>query len=221
MPAKEKKRIKPVIEEVVEDVTAPQPLVEATQADETAAPDLSVDLPPVETTPSQVAKKSESKLNFKTIFAVTTISALVAAFVSGGVYVYLSGLEQLPESTSEVVLEPEPSPEALVTPEPTPESESAVDVSKYSIQVLNGSGVAGAASNGQEVLEEAGFSVSSIGNASSSNFKTTQLQVKSSVSAEVVQKIKSVLEDGEYGVDIGSALPDTSRYDIVITIGAD
>ncbi len=216
MPDSSKKRIKPVIEEivdtpvekVVETTEEPQvtPQVEATETVETVASE-----------PAKVKQVNEKRMNLKLIVVITLVSALVAAVVSGGVYVYLSGIST-PSDEQVGQSEATATPQATVTPSATPEPE--IDVSTLSVQVLNGSGAIGAASGGEEVLQEAGFTVTKTGNAGKYDYENTVIQSKSGISAAVVAKVKKALEDGDYSVEIGSALAASSEYDIVVIVGA-
>lgn len=208
MPEEHKKRIKPVIEEVVEETNKP----EEEKADEVVEKKSEA----IASEPEPVKEVKESKkMNLKLVVVITLVSSLVAAFVSGGVYVYLSGIDSTREGPSETST-PVPiiSPEATVAPESEP-----VDLSEYSVRVLNGSGAIGAAGAGEDILVEAGFTVDSTGNASNYNFKSTVVQVKSSVAAEAVSKAKEALETAKYKVEVGEALPGSSDYDMVVTIG--
>lgn len=227
MPAKDKKRIKPVIEEVVEEtpiVSEPpkeeiQPSIVETPVEvvENKDPESEPEKAPEENTEKET-KHKENKMNLKLVIVITLVSALVAAFVSGGVYVYLSGLDSLDKPQNEIVLEPEETPS--VSPSPTPEPEAEVDVAEYTVQVLNGSGAIGAASGGEDVLNDAGFSVEATGNAGRYDYESTTVQVKSTVPAEVVDKLKAALEEGDYEVEIGDSLADSAQYDIVVIVGA-
>lgn len=220
MPAKDKKRIKPVIEEVVEEapVTAPETFLPKEEVLEADAPE------PVAHDSDHASHKQNNesnKVNLKLVIIITLVSALVAAFVSGGVYVYLSGLEdmdQKQDSENEIVLAPDPSPLATTSPAPAPEEE--FDVSEYSVQVLNGSGVSGAASKGEGILTTGGFNVDGIGNAANSNFTKTIIQMKKEVPAKLASQIKDTLEAEGYEVETGDSLAASSAYDVVVTMGA-
>lgn len=228
MPSKEKKRIKPVIEEVVSEEVKPEPEInpetEPVEAvtSEVSTPQEPVEMPHSELEPEpekQERPKKENKMNLKMVFVITLLSALVAAFVSGGVYVYLSGLESLGDQPeNEIILEP--SPNTTTTPSPTPEPEEEINISELSVQVLNGSGAIGAASGGEDVLVEAGFSVENTGNASNFDFENTVIQAKSDIPAQVVSQVQKALEDNDYEVEVGDSLPSTSGYDIVVIVGA-
>lgn len=225
MPAKDRKRIKPVIEEVVEETPIvseppkeePQTKVVETPVEEVENKDPEPEKAPEESTEKET-KHKENKMNLKLVIVITLVSALVAAFVSGGVYVYLSGLDSLDKPQNEIVLEPEETPES--SPSPTPEPEAEVDITEYTVQVLNGSGAIGAASGGEDVLSEAGFNVENTGNAGRYDYESTTVQVKSTVPAGVVDKLKTALEGSDYEVKIGTALADSAQYDIVVIVGA-
>ena len=211
MPSKDTKRIKPVIEEIVEEkpsVEVITPPEQETQVEE--APHLEKPL----------VFDEDKKLNIKLIIAITLVSALVAAFVSGGVYVYLSGVESTkngPSATSSPEPSAEPSNEPTATPNATP---APVDVSKYTVEVLNGSGAIGAASGAKDVLTKAKFNVVKTGNAGRYDYKSTVIQAKAGVPAEVTAKAKKELETAKYKVEMGEALPASSDYDIVVIVGA-
>ncbi len=217
-----KKRIKPVIEEIVETKSAfPKEESSNTQNSEKAEKDengnLKQSLERKIEHPSLGTSKVESRINFGLIIVIILISALVAAIVSGGVYVYLSGLESLNKKQEE----PEPAT-TFSTPVPTPmdqPEQEPVDLSQYSVQVLNGSGIVGAAKSGENILIKAGFKVNSTGNAANYSFKTTVVEAKDSVLPEVLSKVKDALEKGGYEVEMGKKLKESSQYDIVVTMG--
>ncbi len=157
----------------------------------------------------------ETKTNLKLIFLVTIITALIVGFIAGGVYVYMTGV------SNNVVTEesPTPAPSMTVasTPTPTPTPKPVVDLGTYSVTVLNGSGVIGAAGKVKTSVETAGFKVSTTGNAANYNFNSTVIEVKESVPSEVVTKLKESLKD--YVVEEGENLSTSSKFDIVITAG--
>lgn len=263
-----KKRIKPVVEEVVETVqdqeqvqenTEPAeatetPNVETPQAEEvveevvesadsdsvsiepdfastessteepTAAeemtPQAEASAPALTPTP---APASTNKMSIKTILFITLISALVAAFVSGGVYVYLTGVSDMKvnnEETADSEAQPEADPALRDTPSPTPVpvEETEVEFSEYSVQVLNGSGQIGAAGAGSDLVEAKGFVVDDTGNADNYDYESTVVQVKESVSKAALEAVIKALEE-DYEVEEGDKLEDDNEYDIIITVG--
>lgn len=229
MPAKSKskKRIKPVIEEIVEQTPQPEAAppensaetspkteeaLETADTAQEATPEVQED-----NTPQTESKPPQKKTNLKLVFTIAIVSALVAAFVSGGVYVYLSSLDQRSSQQAESSPTPEASAMASATPTPTPAPE--VDVSSYSVEVLNGSGKIGAASDGEKVVVAAGFKVDKTGNAGKYDYENTVIQAKDSVDPSAVAKLKDALKKADYNVDVGDKLT-SGNYDIVVIVGA-
>ena len=230
MPAKENekpKRRRPVVEEVPE---TPPPASEPTPTPEPVV----VEQAPVSPSPEVVEKKAEEalkdletvhhdhkksnrKMNLKLLFGLTILIALVIGFVAGGLYVYTSGMRGL-DNGEEVEQTPAPTSEPEQTPEPTPTPEP-VDVSEFTVSILNGSGVIGAAGDAEALLDEAGFNVGNTGNASRFNYTDTVIQVKDGVAQSVVEQLEEAHSE-EYSVEVGDPLPETSQYDIVVTVGS-
>jgi hypothetical protein len=109
---------------------------------------------------------------------------------------------------------PTPTPTPTVLPEPT----KAVDLTQYEIEVLNGSGVGGEASKQKTVLETAGFTVSSIGNADNSDYTNTIIKAKTEVSKAFLDKLTNVLENN-LTVGAVETLSGDSSVPIVVIIG--
>lgn len=218
MPAKQKdsKRIRPVIEEVVEQ---PDPSVSSGSLVDKKRPEpeteekakqLVSERPPADQNPKQT--------NFKLILFITIITALVVGFVAGGVYVYFSGLSDASQvvatPTPVAIVRPTPAPTPVVTPTPEP-----VEPSEYSISVLNGSGRIGAAGDLAEILEEEDYVVDNIGNAAAYDFEETVIQLRPGVPASLGTQLKTLLS-GSYEVMIGQELEEDSQYDVIITVGS-
>lgn len=104
--------------------------------------------------------------------------------------------------------------------DPTPtktSSNSSIDKSSLVIQVLNGSGVSGAAGEVQTILEDAGYSDITTGNADSFDYEDITISVKSTKS-NFLKLLETDLSDsytiGDTDTDLSS-----SEYDAVIIIG--
>ncbi|OGM75138.1 hypothetical protein A2382_04225 [Candidatus Woesebacteria bacterium RIFOXYB1_FULL_38_16] len=162
------------------------------------------------------------KTSFKLIFFVTILTALIVGFVSGGVYVYFTGISSLkqtsPAPTDTNVDLPSPTPSPI--PSPTPEASSNLNLKDYEINVLNGSGKIGEASKATALLEKAGFEITSTGNAASYNFKKTSVEVKSDLPKEILSQIEKALSE-KYQIELGKNLTESNKYDIVITVGSE
>ncbi|KKU02627.1 MAG: hypothetical protein UX99_C0007G0041 [Candidatus Amesbacteria bacterium GW2011_GWB1_47_26] len=104
---------------------------------------------------------------------------------------------------------------------PAPSPSPAADVKKadLKVQVLNGSGVAGAAAKAKTFLEGLGYVDVVAGNADG-DFAQTEMEIKESKSS-AAEMIKKDLK-GEYTLaDTVGGLDASSDYDVVITLGAE
>ena len=234
-PQDEKRRIKPVIEEVAGDspVAGDEAAKEETpETDGPEEPDKKTDeeetgnsgeikqpeeLPVYERKPEPV--NDEPKSDIKLFVFVAVITAVVVAALAGGIYVYMTGtnnLENSPAPTPESTVAPEGSP--VSSPESSPSAE--LELSEFKVQILNGSGKIGEAGKAKTLLEKAGFKVGNTGNAAAFDFTDSVIQIKNSVSEDVLDKVKSSLSS-VYSVKIGDILDSDSDYDIVITVGSE
>lgn len=92
------------------------------------------------------------------------------------------------------------------TPRPTQnpvDKTTGLDRSELSVEVLNGSGVSGAAAKAAENLRVLGYSISKTGNADNSDYTNTTIEVKSS-SSEFLSLLKKDLS-GSYTIGTTSA----------------
>jgi hypothetical protein len=160
--------------------------------------------------------KFQEKGVFIKFFLVTFFATLLALTLAGGVYVYLTGTNVSIKSQANNKNTPSPEPTIEPIPSATP---SNIDLSSYKISVLNGNGGIGVASAVKTIISKVGFKVTNLGNADNFNFTDTLIQVKPSVSADVVSKLKTSL-DSNYSIKIGDQLDQASVYDIVITVGS-
>lgn len=160
-----------------------------------------------------VEEKKRPK-NFIMLFLVFVIGTFIGA---GLIFVYLT---RFSKTKSNVPNEQDSSAEVSVSPIPTQETTKApVDLKKYSIEVLNGSGTSGLAGNLKTTLETEGFNVLSSGNATNSSFIETVIRSKTNVDQSFVEKLKSIL-DKSFVVTETPDLLDTEKSDVVIIIGS-
>lgn len=124
---------------------------------------------------------------------------------------------KLPGSGSEeVALEPTP------TPQPTPESSPsptpvALDRSKYTLKVLNGTSKSGAATELSDSLKELGWKVSSVGNAGSVDTPQTLVKIKKGqddLGKVLVDDLKEY-----YEASVSADLDKNSTLDAEVVIG--
>jgi hypothetical protein len=224
MSSEEKRhRIRPVVEEVVE---TPVAVVEPESQVVEAPVPVMVETP----TPtaahephSKYVDKEHKKGNLKALLFLTLLSALVVGFVSGGVYVYVSGIGKFPDPelqvNNETIGNVTATPTLAPAGTPAPVVEENVDVSTLSVNILNGSGISGEAGRARAVIEGAGFKVGSVGNATKYDYKETVVQVKASVKSTAYDKLVEALEE-KYVVEKGDNLAANGSFDILITVGS-
>lgn len=109
-----------------------------------------------------------------------------------------------------------PKPTKAVKATPTPEE---VDLAAYSIDVQNGSGIAGAAAKAKTLLVGKDFNVASTGNADSSDYAKTIIKAKDAVPSAYIDALKETLSSS-YDLDTVETLDDTETADVVIIIGS-
>lgn len=166
--------------EVIEQVT-PQAAKSGKPAESMPAADPLTDfkekMNEEESLPSDMPPKKNFMWPILFIFIITLL-------ILSGVFVYNNNTKG--ERVNVVTLSPTPT----ITPEPT----KAIDLSKYEIEILNGSEVNGEAGRQKESLEKEGFAISSIGNADNSDYTDTLIQAKKEVDKDFLDKLKTVLE---------------------------
>jgi hypothetical protein len=206
-----------------EEETKPEEQVEETEGGESKMSSENVkkwlqDVRP--DTTKEVDKKG--KPNLKVIITVGVILLLFGILI-GGVFYYRSNVgdeaEEATSSPSEEIVTNETITESPTsTPTPTPEEE--LDLSNYSVNILNGSGIAGEAGRASSLLEELGFSELDTGNADSYEYTTTVISLKKEVPDGVYEKIKESLSTDYIVEKSDEALEEDSTYDVVITVGS-
>lgn len=163
----------------------------------------------------EVILEDKPKKGFK-IFIFILILAVISGAVAGGFYYYNTKV-----SKTDLVLvnrntQPTKTPEA--TPEPTKTNEN-VDFSKYSLQILNGSGVPGEAGKVNDLLSSLKFKDVKTSNAVNYDFENTTIETKSNVPSDAYDQIKKLLDNNYTTEFLKEYLSGKSTYDIVITVG--
>ena len=135
---------------------------------------------------------------------------LLGVAVLGGLFIYRENFtNKVEEKINEVSLSPSPIEKPTTIP---------VDLSKFTISILNGSGIAGEASNQKSDLESMGFTISAVGNADNSDYAETVIQAKKSVDKAFFDKLKTALEKSfEVTTEV---LDEDAETDVTIIIGS-
>lgn len=105
------------------------------------------------------------------------------------------------------------------TATPTP-NEMPVDLTKYSISVLNGSGIRGLAAKVQNSLVADGFVVESVGNANRADYTETVISVKKDVPKGYITKLRESLSESYKVAKNTQTLDPTESVDVSVIIGS-
>jgi hypothetical protein len=166
-----------------------------------------------------LTKKSD-KIPFWILFFSFVVGLSLGAGLVGGIFYYRSNVEDVFNKIA-----PTDVPSSEITTEgnqpsetSSPEAETKIDFEKYSINILNGSGIKGEAGRVQGLLASSGFTKITTGNASTYNFKATEVSLKEGVSDKVFNKIEESLKT--YEIEKTDNLSVSSKFDVVITVGS-
>lgn len=194
---------KPVIEEKVEEEKMEEDIKETSEEK------------PQTTVKAEYQDESdpvfEEKPNYLWIIIPT---ALLVGGLVGGLITYFSGISRLSAET------PTSTPLATYMPQVTPTEAPKTSIKRedLKVQILNGSGVSGAANKAKTFLEGLGYKGVEVGNASSSDFAETEVSIKDS-KKEFLSTLTTDLSKNYTVSKETKTLAASSKYDIVITLG--
>jgi hypothetical protein len=133
--------------------------------------------------------------------------------ILGGIVFYQKGVNSGDEAS------PTPTATPISSPVPSSSPTATEDLTKYTISIFNGSGIAGEAGRAKTLLTTAGFKIGSTGNAASYDYTKTIIKAKSTVDAAFVSAL-SVSLGKTYVVDTAQTLATTSADTIQVVIGS-
>lgn len=177
--------------------------------------------------------KARPPINKRVILIAAGILVLILLVIFA-VFASDNGEENLEEAESPVPTQEafptdEPTPTVEITPTeevtPTPlasnnkDSDTSLDRSSLTIEIQNGSGVAGAATKARNILEDLGYEVLSAGNADNFDYETTVIKVKST-KKNFLELLEGDLED-DYTIEETSTSLTGTVADAVVIIGAE
>lgn len=132
----------------------------------------------------------------------------------------LGGIVYYQGKVSEEGVAASPTPTQTIQPaEETPAPSAKADLSKYSIAIQNGSGIAGEAGKVQKLLEDADFKVSGTGNADSYDYEQTIIKAKSTVDEAYLAELEKALSE-TYEVGKKVTLSSNSKDDVIVVVGS-
>ena len=176
---------------------------------------------PSEPTPAE-APESCKPSPFRCMVLPFFAGLLLGGLVVGGIFYWKSKVEdETAEETPQPVFTstPEPTPGEGEKEESTSKEEEKVDLSKYKLQALNGTGGVGVAKAVKDKLEAAGFKEVKTGNSDTFGFKETEISLKKDTPDAVYQAIKKALEDKYSLLKKDEAVDTKSGFDVLIVVG--
>jgi hypothetical protein len=105
------------------------------------------------------------------------------------------------------------------SPSPTATTEATIDLTKYPISVMNGSGTPGQAGVVKDLLVTAGFKVSGTGNADSYDFTKTVIKAKADVPEAFLTQLSTALSKS-YVLDTNQSLATSSADEVEVIVGS-
>jgi len=167
-------------------------------------------VPPVQQyQPLYQPKKSGSP-----IFWILIPGIFILGAILGGIVFYEKGV-----GGSNLSPTPIPTAAPVVTVTPTATPSATVDLTKYSVSIFNGSGIAGEAGKAKTLLTTAGFTVGSTANAATYDYTKTLIKAKTTVDTNFVTALSTALGK-TYVVDTAQTLATSSADSIQVVIGS-
>ncbi|MBN1263004.1 MAG: LytR C-terminal domain-containing protein [Candidatus Pacebacteria bacterium] len=159
--------------------------------------------------------------NLKKILLLAFLLLAVSGLIGGGIFVYQKAMAEKDENQNFLATETnQPTPFLTQIPTVEPTETPKLERKTLKLQILNGSGVAGAAGKAQAFLENLGYQSFEVGNADSYEFDQTEISVRES-RKDYLDLLIADLE-AEYALGEKDAdLPEESEFDAVIIIGKD
>lgn len=183
---------------------------------------------PLTTYPARPSRKKNPLLKIIALILVLIVLFFIGKSIFGGKKQTQVVIPPTPTPTEFQFPTDTPSPSSSVTPSgsvtPTTvksnpvDSSTGLDRSSVTVEVLNGSGVVGAASKASDTLKALGYDVVSSGNADNFDFSSTEIHIKSNKS-KFVNLVKSDLSSS-YTIGVAAADLDASASaDIRVIVG--
>jgi hypothetical protein len=167
---------------------------------------------PIERETQEVLPETPSKKSVSPAFWIIIPGIFLLGAILGGIVFYQKGINKGQTETS-----PTPTPVATVTPTASPSA--SIDLTKYTIDIFNGSGISGEAGRAKTLLTSAGFKVGTTANAATYDYTKTIIKAKTTVDAAFVSALSASLNK-TYVVDTPQTLAASSTDDVQVVIGS-
>lgn len=165
-----------------------------------------------ESVPQEIVDENPPPGSSGTNFFVVGSIIMGILVLIGGVFLFLNLKSFVPSEKETITATPAPTAKKE---EPTP----ALVRSDWTFEVLNGSGVSGAAKKAADLLEEKGYTVIETGNADKSTYETTQLFVAESLRDKASLLLDDLKGDLQVTTISGTLKESNSKVTAQIIIG--
>jgi hypothetical protein len=156
------------------------------------------------------------------VFLFLFIILLVIGAVAGAVFYFKSNKDKISNiSIKDSIIKATPTIETTATPIP-PTVAPTVDpkeLSKLTVNILNGNGIIGDASKAKTLLKDLKFKEIKTGNAEGKDYVSTTVSLKSTVPQGTYEKIKALLQNDYSVTKSDGSLEDSASTDIIIILG--
>lgn len=200
----EKKKMRMVVEEVGKEEVKPVEEIINSEA--------------VKEEPIKVKENKPQKESSFNILWILIPGMLLLGLLIGGIFAYVFGIQKISNpiktdvtSTQNTTVEPTLSPTAK------PEASPSANLGRYKIKILNGSGIKGEAGKVQTLIETAGFTVLSAGNATTYDYTKTQITIKTGIDPDFVSTLVATLKK-DYQLEDPKTVSSQTN-DITVTVG--
>lgn len=168
--------------------------------------------------PKKHMADSKSSINFN-IFWIILPGIMLLGLLMGGIIAYSSGINKLKSNEGTKITKATPQPTIIADASPSAAPIPKVDLTKYKIKVLNGSGIKGEAGKVKDLLEKAGFTVESTGNTKTYDYTNTVIQTKEAVDKAFIDQLEKDLSK-TYKMDKSVILKDTEASSVIVIVGS-
>lgn len=171
-----------------------------------------------EAKPVEEKVDNKSSANFN-IFWIILPGIILLGLLMGGIIAYSSGINKLKSNEGTKITKATPQPTVIADASPSAAPIPKVDLTKYKIKVLNGSGIKGEAGKVQTMLEKAGFIVESTGNTKTYDYTKTIIQAKNNVDEAFISQLEKDLSK-IYKLDKNEVLKDSETSSVIVIVGS-
>ena len=155
--------------------------------------------------------KEESSFN---ILWILIPGMLLLGLLIGGIFAYVFGIQKISDTTKPQNITVEPTEMPTIKPTASP----SANLAKYKIKILNGSGIKGEAGKVQTLVEVAGFTVLSTGNAATYDYTKTQITLKTGIDLNFVTALVAALKKNYQLEDTKTVSSQTN--DVTVIVGS-